>query len=320
MKLNILEELLTTLDVRVHAFALCEIQEGFRLKFDPMEAVVVHYVLAGQGVLHQEGDKPVPFGTGCMMLVAPGRAQSLATDRADFDVAADQSCRFLADGLLKFDAREGAGDLLVVCGTITATYGGSFGLFDHQAGPIVEDIRNWPDMRSAFETLLRELSDPRMGTRALTEALMKQCLILLLRNHLDQSGPEAPLFQALRDPKLARAVAAVLAQPGAAHTLESLAEVAGMSRSVFAERFASTYRQTPFAFIQLTRLRNAARLLSVSDLPVKAIAASIGYASRSHFSRAFKTAFGLDPTSYRAARSANDELDRPMIGPPDETV
>ena len=319
MNLNILAECLTTLDVRVHAFALCEIQRGFRLKFDAMDAVVVHYVLRGDGVLHQQGYEPVAFGPGTMMIVAPGRAQSLASEPAGLDVAADKSCRILADGLLKFDARQGAGELLVACGTITATYGGSFGLFDNQAGPIVQDITASPGLQTAFETMLRELAEPRLGARALTEALMKQCLVLLLRTQLGDGDSEPLLFQPLHDPRLARAVAVILTRPGATHTLDSLAMEAGMSRSVFAERFVTAYGQTPFAFVQMTRLRNAARLLSISDLSVKAIAASIGYASRSHFSRAFKLAFGLDPTRYRAKRLANDDLDRPMVRIPVDT-
>jgi AraC-like DNA-binding protein len=35
---------------------------------------------------------------------------------------------------------------------------------------------------------------------------------------------------------------------------------------------------------------------------VKSIAASVGYASRSHFSRAFQAKFGIDPSSFRSPR------------------
>jgi transcriptional regulator GlxA family with amidase domain len=40
-------------------------------------------------------------------------------------------------------------------------------------------------------------------------------------------------------------------------------------------------------------------MLAGSDLPVKSIAAAVGYASRSHFSRAFAARFGDDPSRYR---------------------
>lgn len=315
MRVNILDELRTTLDVRLHAFAVCEIQHGRSVVFDAMQAVVVHYVLAGQGVLHQQGDMPVAFGLRSMVVVAPGRMQSLSTGSSEGTGAALSSGVLLSDGLLKFDAHEGGGDLLTISGTITATYGGGFGLFDHQTAPVVGEVGDAPEFQAAFDLLLKEVKTPSMGTHALTEGVMKQCLIMLLRRQLTRSEAHTPLLRALREPGLARAVAAILAGPGAAHTLESLAREASMSRSMFAERFYLVYRQTPFAFVQTTRLRNAARLLTISDMAVKAIAHSIGYASRSHFSRAFRSAFGQDPSAYRNARGANDELDRPMVRP-----
>ncbi len=43
----------------------------------------------------------------------------------------------------------------------------------------------------------------------------------------------------------------------------------------------------------------AAKLLTTSPMPVKVIAESVGYASRSYFSHAFKAAYGCDPSTYR---------------------
>ncbi len=44
----------------------------------------------------------------------------------------------------------------------------------------------------------------------------------------------------------------------------------------------------------------AGGLAALSDLPVKTVAARAGFASRSHFSRAFKAFAGADPAGYRA--------------------
>jgi AraC-like DNA-binding protein len=252
-----------------------------------------------------------------MLVVAPGKAQSLAAEPVRHTVQAETSCRLLADGLVKFVARDGEGvdgvqgfdaagegGLLVVCGTITATVGGRFGLFDHLTGPVVADIRAEPAMHAAFDQLLRELGMPGVGSRALSEALMKQCLVLLMRNLLARGGAETALFSAIADPRLARTVSAVLADPGAPHTVQSLAVEAGMSRSVFAERFVAAYGESPFGFVQSARLDHAARLLRISDLPVKSVASVVGYASRSHFSRAFRSAYGKDPTKYRSEARA----------------
>ena len=129
---------------------------------------------------------------------------------------------------------------------------------------------------------------------------MKQCMILLLRKHLEHQGPASPLFALLKDPRLARVVAAIVGNPSAPYGLSELAEIAGMSRSSFAEHFSETFGQSPLDLLQKVRLRHAAHLLSATDLPVKVVASSVGYASRSHFSRAFRDTYGVDPTTYRS--------------------
>ena len=53
-------------------------------------------------------------------------------------------------------------------------------------------------------------------------------------------------------------------------------------------------------FLKEIRLRRAANYLSTTDLPVKAVAGRVGFASRSYFSRAFKALHGIDPAGYRA--------------------
>ena len=143
---------------------------------------------------------------------------------------------------------------------------------------------------------------------------MKQCLIILLRQHLlAEDAGMSSVLTALREPRLARAVLAILEQPGAAYTVESLAALAGMSRASFSERFSGVFAQAPMDFVQRVRLRIAARLLASTDLPVKVIAGSVGYASRSSFSRAFETVYGAAPTDFRRFGS-QDEAEPERVG------
>lgn len=311
MAAHALEKLLSTLDVRLHAFAVCEVADGARLVFEPMEVVVVHHVLQGRGVLETPGAPPATFGPGWILVVPPRCGQALVAGRAEREVAAGDNCAMLVDGLVKFDAAAGErGTVRTICGTLTATYAGSFGLFDNLAGPLIDDAARIPGVAAAFDMLVEERANPDVGTHALTEALMKQCLVLLIRAHINRGEVSSPLFASLGDTRLAAAVTAVLRQPAATTSLDALAAVAGMSRSAFARAFQLKFGLTPMEYVLKARLHHAAQLLAATDMPVKAVAASMSFASRSHFSRVFRDAYGVDPSRYRK-RHARDGVDAP---------
>jgi AraC-like DNA-binding protein len=307
MDLGALDRLLASLDVQLHGFAACAVQTGSRLVFERMNVIVVHYVLAGEGVLEVEGAGAARIAAGAILVVPADRGQALvAGESATLNVPAEENCTAAVDGLLEFDAaRGGAGDLRTICATLTATVAGSFGLFDSLARPIVEDATDIPAVRSAFQLLAQERAAPDVGTHALTGAVMKQCLILLIRRHLQRGSSSSPSFAALADARLARAVSLVLQRPSAKLTLAEMAGAAGMSRTAFAKAFVDAFGQTPIDFVQKARLHRAAQLLAATELPVKVIAASLGFASRSHFSRAFSRAYGADPSSYRKRHHRN---------------
>lgn len=67
---------------------------------------------------------------------------------------------------------------------------------------------------------------------------------------------------------------------------------------------------SPMEFVDKTRLHHAAELLRSTNVPIKVIAGSIGFASRSHFSRAFRDAYSTDPSTFRRALT-RPELDAP---------
>jgi len=58
------------------------------------------------------------------------------------------------------------------------------------------------------------------------------------------------------------------------------------------------------AVLRDLRLRQAAAQLRVNELSIQQIAANAGYKSRFSFARAFRRAYGQDPTRYRAGETA----------------
>lgn len=313
MPADVLDRLLITLAVRLHAFAVCEIQRGWRLLFGPMDAITIHYVLKGSGTVEMDPGISVPFSPHSIIVVPARASQSLgeALEILGQERAEDR-CVLLDGGLVQFTAGDGSRDALVVCGTISAAYGGALGLFEYLREPLVEDVSASNIMRHAFDSLLGEITAPGIGTQAMAEVLMRQCLILVLREQLTRSNTASPLFAALQDTRLARVISDVLERPAAPHTVDSMAASAGMSRSSFAQRFAEVFDQSPIDFVLRVRMRVGASLLTTTDLPVKIIAKSVGYESRSYFSRAFRAAYGSDPKTFRAIGGFAEEEPQPI--------
>jgi AraC family transcriptional activator of mtrCDE len=92
----------------------------------------------------------------------------------------------------------------------------------------------------------------------------------------------------------------MVADPAFDHTVDSLAQVACLSRSAFMARFASVIGRSPMAVLRELRMRRAAQVLEMNSLSVGQVANEVGYASRSSFIRAFREAYGVDPSEYRA--------------------
>lgn len=305
-----LDRLLVTLDVDVQTLAFCELRRGRRLVAPPVDAIMMHYVLAGTMHMTVEGFEPMECGPGCIAIIPPSVPLYVVADEGPAsDMLATEHCAISRDGVLFCDMADGGvGDLRYVSGMVLASFSGSFGLFDRLREPISQNLGSVAIVRHAYELMLEELGRPALGARALTSALMKACLVLVLREFLEASDSRGALLDSLMDPRLSRPVRDVLDRPRAPHTLDSLAASAGMSRSAFSRRFHQAFATSPMDFVARTRLHHSAQLLRSTPLPVKLIAATVGFGSRSHFSRAFKSAYGLDPTAYReqAGKAATD--------------
>lgn len=82
----------------------------------------------------------------------------------------------------------------------------------------------------------------------------------------------------------------------------SLAQRAGLSPIRFARLIKRIFRLTPSQLIAQTRLAAASRLLLETKQHVVEIAHTCGFYDHSAFTRAFRSATGMTPTQFRAAR------------------
>ncbi len=161
----------------------------------------------------------------------------------------------------------------------------------------------------ALELLFAEADRVRCGHRLLVDRLFEVVLIQLLRwllDHPREAGVRPGVIFALSDARLARALTAVHEAPGEPWTLERMAERAGMSRTAFANAFRDAVGQTPADYLAAWRMDLAQARLSGGE-SIKRLAAELGYASPSGFSRAFTARHGLTPRQWLSRRTSEDD-------------
>ncbi|MDH6708410.1 AraC family transcriptional regulator of arabinose operon [Kitasatospora sp. MAA19] len=109
----------------------------------------------------------------------------------------------------------------------------------------------------------------------------------------------------LGDPRVRQVQALIAAEPGAPHSVASLARAVALSPSRLAHLFTLEVRLTPMQAVREARMRQAAQLLAATDLSIGRIATASGFASQFHFSRTFSREVGMSPREYRAGLRAS---------------
>jgi AraC-like DNA-binding protein len=107
------------------------------------------------------------------------------------------------------------------------------------------------------------------------------------------------------DARIWRAITTMCGAPERSWTVDSLAQVAGMSRSAFSARYHETVGQTPMRSLRRLRMHRAAiALATTGPQSVAPLAYQMGYGSEAAFNRAFTQEFGCPPKRY-GARQGN---------------
>ena len=91
-------------------------------------------------------------------------------------------------------------------------------------------------------------------------------------------------------------------------SVEEIAAVCGLNRSYFGRIFKESMGESPQQFLIHYRMAKAAQLLKASKLPISKIGTMVNYPNQLHFSRAFKTIYGIAPREYRQRHFITDSM------------
>ncbi|SHE73453.1 AraC-type DNA-binding protein [Kaistia soli DSM 19436] len=251
--------------------------EGEELDVAPTEAHVA-IVTAGELRMEGEGLAFATIGTGDLLLFPRGCGgfRLVALDPGAKVVV----CRFWFDP----DSLRGMIFALPPC----------IRLRPAEAGGWIEGIAHF---------MMLETSDVQPGASLMISRLIDLIVIRALRSWVHQ-GHTTGWLGGLADPRIARALKAIHQAPMQRWSIPALAEIAGMSRSSFCDRFAALVGRAPLRYQNEWRLGLAREMLARRDARIGEIGLRIGYVSEAAFSRAYKDLFGHSPRAEYARRAA----------------
>ena len=303
--MDALSQVLRSFRLRGSFYAAWDLAAPWGLSFRPASSAPFHYVESGEMWMVTDDGRRVHLEEGDVLVLFDGAGHRVG-DRPTTP----------AEPIKTVVARQPRGwshsyggrgrRSRLVCGTFAIDERDSVPASLQQLPAVVHIHRDssprWHAFTQTLALLADELHRGEAGAERAAALLTETLLIHVLRAVLARTEPAAAgWMEGLRDPRIAAALAAIHGEPEKRWTLAALARAAGLSRSVFAERFHARVGTPPMTYLARWRLQLAARWLRESAMSVTEILHRLGYASAAAFHRAFKREHGLAPTAYRRA-------------------
>ena len=272
------------------------------LSFEPGPSHV-HFVESGRCWISIDQGPPVAMETGDLVLLPHGQQHRLLHDEGGSADPVDALSPPVFDASRLAITVPGAGDATRLIG----------GLFQYERQPLPPVLRRLPGLihltprngtapdwlGAIAHFLMIEANDPAPGSALMISRIIDLMVIRTLRSWLDAQPGPLKWLGGKSEERLARALDRMHQAPATDWTVDQLARITGMSRSVFADRFTCAFGEPPLRYLMRWRFSLASELLTGSDLPVGEISRLVGYESEAGFSRAFKAFHGVAPTGLR---------------------
>jgi AraC-like DNA-binding protein/uncharacterized cupin superfamily protein len=301
--------------LRAWVAGVSEFRGDFGLRV-PTHSGGFHALLEGSLVIRTaESDEAVVLSPGDVAVLGPGDWHSLQDH-------AERTLRPIAEFVNEGMAQRHEGLRLGDRGPTTRIINGAFNFAEHAPNavrlglPPVIVLRHdeaasrsavWPAVIPLLQTLVADLSP---GTHAMMNHLASVLFVEAVRTFLDGDNVRAgSLAAAMLDGHIGPALSLIHTSPQREWTSQQLADEAGLSRTVFHERFMSMIGLAPHQYLTAYRMRIAADLCRHTEHDLAEIGRRTGYASQGALCNALKRFHGVPPGEYRriSRRSATGE-------------
>ena len=307
--MDVLSEILQTVKLRGIVYFHARFQSPWGMMIPDGQFANYHIVTEGE----------------CWVDVAPNVAQILLKKgdmilfpRGDSHALADspQTKSVSADELLK-NARtskpnevvlggEGFHSSSLICGHFEYEKECPHPLFETLPAFIHISARDNPNAHwfaTASELAAQISAGEGIGKDAVINRLAETLFIQALAEYLASVESLDSFLAAVQDRNIGLALKSIHEQIEHDWSVQELANIAAMSKSVFSSKFHDMVGEPPIVYLARWRMLKACEMLKDTTMPVSLISEKVGYQSEFSFSKAFKKITGLTPGSVRKSVS-----------------
>jgi AraC-like DNA-binding protein len=294
------------------SYGHCRLREPWGVSMAPEANGRLHVVVVGCCWLQMDGDAPVLVEAGDVVLFPRGAAHSLSDIPGRPTMPLTEFPREQIGERTYHLRVEGPGsETLMACCTMRFEEPAAYPLLTMMPSAFI--LKRAAITDPVLPTLLDAMSDEvlaaRLGSSTVLARLADLVVVRVIRSWVENDEEAmSGWLAAVRDPNIGRALSAFHRQPGEAWTVSTLAAVAGLSRTVFFERFSLLTGVSPARYMRQWRIRLAATRLKAGARSISELADQVGYGSDAAFSRAFKRDTGVSPGAVRPMESDDRQV------------
>lgn len=298
--MDVLSELIDLARLRPALDVHCLLGGHFNVGHDATRPGILpfHLVLGGECIIELEGGGRTLLRSGDILILPRGSPHAIVNRRPSEETG---NLVVVVDGSLKLRRTDGvASDVDLLCGHFEYDPKESGLLIDLLPDVVQVSLTGQhSDARlSAVVGILKEETTRDMpGSLTIMASMSLALLAMALRN---AEPGVVGLPGLMRDPRLSKAVRAMLRDASYPWTLQELADTSAISRATFARHFRAASGLTVGEFLTEFRMTKAGDLLRRGSEPVGEIAEAVGYDSEAAFGRAFRRSRGMTPSKYRS--------------------
>lgn len=307
--MDALTEILNTLRLSSSLYFRTELTVPWGVEVPHKERVArFHIVVRGQCWLHIEGEDEGMFLSNGDLVIIPHGVSHRLSDSPSTQVRPLEDVlnevAYTGEGPLVYGG--GGAGCCLVCGEFSFDELGQHPLLINLPAKLYvsgDSSYNVHWLDSTVGAIAHEAARLEPGAHAIIDRLSEIILIQVIRVTIDASEKPIPFLSAFADARINQVLSAIHNNPAGDWSVESLGQLANMSRSSFSNRFAELTQMTPLQYVIFVRMQQASRLLIESEQSLMQIAEQVGYQSEAAFSQAFKKLFDQRPGEFRRSQA-----------------